>query len=212
MNKILKLRLANKSDIKSLAKTHLICGKLQPDGFMHQLGLGFLKTYYRILLNEKGSVIVIAEDENGIVHGFCSGSLAAEKHLDELKRNQIKLAFSLIPALIKSPKIIGKLLARNRFVKSAGQSTSFGISQGSRCEYWAWRPESRNLVISILMFETWLNIVFELGSASIKGEVDILNKYVLRIHKIIGAKVIDELILSDGRKRVIIEYTKKINK
>jgi hypothetical protein len=208
----MKLRIANKSDIKSLAKTHLICGKIQPDGFMHQLGLGFLKTYYSILLNEKGSIIVIAEDEKGLIHGFCSGSLAAEKHLSELKRNKFILAFSLIPAILKSPKILKKLLARNRFINSAGHSTTFGISKGSRCEYWAWRPDKRNLVMSILMFETWINIVLELGSTSIKGEVDMLNKYVLRIHKILGARIIDELNLSDGRKRVIIEYTQKINK
>ena len=106
----MKLRIANKSDIKSLAKMHLICGKIQPDGFMHQLGLNFLKAYYSILLNEKGSLIVIAEDEKGFIHGFCSGTLAAEKHLSELKRKKIKLAISLIPAIIKSPKIFLQLL------------------------------------------------------------------------------------------------------
>jgi hypothetical protein len=208
----MKIRLAKKADVVSLAKIHLICGKIQPDGFMHQLGLCFLNTYYGILVNEKSSVIVVAEDENGFLHGFCSGSLAAEEHLIELKRNKFKLAFSLIPALLKSPKIFGKLLARNRYIETAGQSTSFGISHGTRCEYWAWRPESKNLVMSILLYKTWLNILFELGSTSIKGEVDSLNKYVLKMHKILGASIIDELNLSDGRKRIIIEYTKKVSK
>lgn len=209
---ILKFRLAKKTDADSLAIIHLICGKIQPDGFMHQLGLSFLNTYYRILLDEKNSVIVVAEDENGLLHGFCSGSLAAEEHHVELKRNRLKLAFSLIPAILKSPKILKKILARNRFIETSGQSTSFGTSHGTRSEYWAWRPESKNLIMSILLYKTWLNIVFELGSTSIKGEVDSLNKYVLKMHKILGASIIDELNLSDGRKRIIIEYTKKVTK
>jgi len=46
----MKFRLAKQSDYKTLAEIHLECGKIQPDGFMHQLGIYFLITYYNILL------------------------------------------------------------------------------------------------------------------------------------------------------------------
>ena len=96
----MKFRLAKQSDFKNLAEIHLECGKVQPDGFMHQLGIYFLITYYKILLKEGRSVIVLAEDHKGFVHGFCSGTLAAEEHLMELKKNRLKLILSVIPALI----------------------------------------------------------------------------------------------------------------
>ena len=204
----MKLRIAKKSDIKQLAQIHLECGKIQPDGFMHRLGITFLRTYYGILINERRSVILLAEDKNGFIQGFCSGTLAAEEHLKNLKNHQLKLAFSLIPALLKSPKLLKSIIAREKYIKASDKSLKFGVSQGSRCEYWAWRPENKNLTMSIELFNVWRNIVFELGSESIKGEVDMLNKYILKIHKILGAKIIEELKLPGGRNRVIIEYKK----
>ena len=204
----MKFRIAKKSDKKVLAYIHKECGEIQPDGFMYQLGLTFLTTYYGILINEKKSIILLAEDENGVIQGFCSGTLAAEEHLIALKRNKIKLSFSLIPALLKSPKLIKNLIDRDKYINATPESVKFGVSQGSRCEYWAWRPENKNLIMSMRLFQVWRNILFELGSESIKGEVDILNKYILKIHKILGAKIIKELNLPDGRNRVIIEYKK----
>ena len=205
----MKFRIAKKSDKKVLASIHMECGKIQPDGFMYQLGLPFLTTYYSILISETKSIIVLAEDENGVVQGFCSGTLAADEHLEELRRNKIKLAFSLIPALLKSPKLLKNLIARDKYINASAKSVKFGVSHGGRCEYWAWRPENKNLIMSMRLFQVWRNILFELGSESIKGEVDMLNKYILKIHKISGAKIIKELNLPDGRNRVIIEYTKK---
>jgi hypothetical protein len=204
----MKLRIAKKSDNKILADIHMECGKIQPDGFMHQLGLTFLRTYYAILINEKKSIILLAEDENDFIHGFCSGTMAAEEHLEKLKKHKVKLAFSLIPALLKSPKLLKNIIARNKYINTSVKSVKFGVSLGSRCEYWAWRPENKNLTMSMHLFNVWRNIVFELGSESIKGEVDMLNKYILKIHKILGAKIIEELNLPDGRSRVIIEYKK----
>jgi hypothetical protein len=204
----MKLRFAKKSDIALLAKIHLDCGRIQPDGFMHQLGLPFLKTYYRILLNEKESIVLVAENEDGFMLGFCSGSLSAEEHLKELKRKKMQLAFSSIPALLKSPNIFKKLVARDKYVNSAGQSVNFGISKGTRFEYWAWHPENKNAGMAISIMKVWLQIVFKLGATSIKAEVDKRNKDILQIHKLLGAKIIQEFNLPDGRNRVFIEYTK----
>ena len=203
------VRLAKNSDINQLAQIHLKCGKNQPDGFMHLLGLFFLKTYYSILIKEEKSVIVLAEDDDGFVHGFSSGTLAAEEHLMALRNNKLKLIVASIPALLRSPNLIIKLLAREKFVNESTNSVKFGVDKGARCEYWAWRPEHKNLTLAINLFNIWRNIIFDLGIESIKGEVDLKNKYILKMHKILGANVVGELSLLDGRKRVIIEYTRE---
>ena len=56
-------RFAKPCDSNSLAKLHMKCSVNQPNGFMFKLGLPFLKTYYKLLINEKNSVIILAEDE-----------------------------------------------------------------------------------------------------------------------------------------------------
>jgi len=79
---------------------------------------------------------------------------------------------------------------------------------GPRIEYWAfYQGEKRNMSIPLL--KTWLKVVFDLGIVSVRAEVDINSKNLLTVHKFLGAKVIEHLMLNDGRERVIIEYKKR---
>jgi len=205
----MKFRLATFADISSLALIHLECGKIQPDSFMHGLGICFLRTYYRILLNEKSSVVIIAEDQDKYIHGFCCGSLAAEEHLQNLKKKKISLLISLIPGIIKTPSVLIKLLSHNRYINTGGKESTYGVANGTRCEYWGWRPTSKNPGMAVSILEVWLKIVFDLGSKSVRGEVDIINKGVVKIHQTLGAKIVNELDLPDGRKRIFYEYSSR---
>lgn len=202
------LRLAKSIDINSLAKLHLECGKQQPGGFLFKLGLSFLKIYYKLLVNEKNCVIVIAEDTDGSLLGFCAGTMAAEAHLNNLKKNRFRIGIAILPAIIKSPKILTNILDREKFVFLKDGSIQFGVKCGPRIEYWAWRQNHRSNM-SIPLLKTWLKVVFDLGVSSVKAEVDIDSKNLLTVHKFLGAKVVEQLELKDGRKRVIIEYSNK---
>lgn len=204
------IRFAKTNDINSLAELHLKCGKKQPGGFMFRLGLPFLKIYYKLLINEKKSIILIADDDEGHLLGFTSGTMAAEDHLENLKKNRFRIGISILPAIIKSPKILTNILDRNKFVLLKDGSIQFGVVSGARIEYWAWRNTDKTNM-SIPLFKTWIKVVFDLGVNSIKAEVDIDSKNLLTIHKFLGAKVIDSLHLKDGRKRVIIEYINKLH-
>jgi len=199
-------RFAKSSDFFSLAKLHLECGELQPGGFMFKLGLPFLRTYYKLLINEKNSVIIIAEDENENMLGFTSGTIAAEAHLSNLKYHKFRIGISIIPAIVKSPNILSNILDREQFIFLKEGSVQFGVITGPRIEYWAWRHNYTSNM-SIPLLKTWLKVVFDLGVSSIKAEVDIDSENLLTTHKFLGAKVIEHLKLKDGRKRVIIEYT-----
>ena len=204
------LRFAKSCDINSLAKLHMECGKRQPDGFMFKLGLPFLKRYYKLLINEKNSIIIIAEDENENLLGFTSGTMKAESHLNNLKRDRFRIGLCILPAIIKSPKILMNILDREKFVFLKDGSIQFAVTRGPRIEYWAWlNNEKSNMSIPLL--KTWLRVAFDLGAGSIKAEVDINSKNLLTIHKFLGAKVIEHLKLKDGRERVIIEYVNDKN-
>jgi len=200
------LRFAKPSDYKSLAKLHLACSVNQPNGFMFKLGLPFLKTYYKLLINEKYSVIIIADDENANLLGFASGTMDAAAHLKNLKKNRFRIGFSIIPSIIKSPMILNKIIDHERFVLSKEGYVQFGVMTGPRAEYWAWDPKDRSNMAIPLLKSLFLTM-FNLGASSVRAEVDINNENLLTIYKFLGAKVIEHLKLNDGRKRAIIEYS-----
>ena len=112
----MKFRLAKASDSAVLADIHYECGLIQADSFMYKLGRRFLTVYYRLFLNEKQSVILIAEDARGVGMGFSSGTLDASEHLRSLRRHRVALAFAMLPALVVRPRLISQVLRRNRFV------------------------------------------------------------------------------------------------
>jgi len=202
------LRFAKSSDFGSLAKLHLECGRYQTGGFMFKLGLSFLKIYYKLLINEKNSIILVATDQDGNLLGFCSGTMAAEEHLNNLKRNRFRIGISILPSILISPRMLTDILDREKFIYMEKGSIQFGVVKGPRIEYWAWRHDDK-ANMSIPLLNTWLKVVFDLGITSIKAEVDIDRKNLLTIHKFLGAKVLEHLNLKDGRERVIIEYLNK---
>lgn len=201
-------RFAKANDVNILAKLHLECGENQPGGFMFKLGLPFLKTYYKLLINEKNSIVLVAENENGDILGFCSGTMLAEEHLSNLQKNRLRIGLSILPAIIKSPGMLANILSREKFVFSKDNYIQFGVMVGPRAEYWTWKHDDKSNG-AIKLFKTWQKVLFDLGAVSIKGEVDTDNANLFIIYKFLGAKAIGKLYLEDGRHRSIIEYSNK---
>jgi hypothetical protein len=200
-------RLAKQSDYRTLAKIHMECGKVQVGSFMHKLGLLFLQTYYKVYLKERKSVILIAEDEKGIALGFNSGTLDASEHLENMKKHKLLFALSIIPGLLKNPGVIRDVLLRNKYVSSQENSVSFGVKTGARGEYWAWRPGVKDPAASVMLRQAWINILFDLGCRSFKYELDSSNTDIEKYQKIFKCVIIEEIVLPDGRKRVIVEQS-----
>ena len=67
----MRFRIAKKSDIKMLSKLHFEAGKIQPNGYMYKLGLPFLKTYYKLLVNEKNSLV---KRDGSLKDEYCDGT------------------------------------------------------------------------------------------------------------------------------------------
>lgn len=199
------IRLAKQTDIKVLADIHLECGKVQTNGFMHTLGVLFLRTYYYLLLKEKHSVLLIAENEKGYGLGFHSGTTKAEEHLLNLKKNKLILAISLIPTILFKPLIIKEIKLRNKYVSSTTNKNSYGVKNGPRAEYWAWRPSNVNSSGAIVLRTAWSNVMYDLGCKSFKLEVDLSNTDIRKYSKAFSCTVLEEKTLPDGRKRVIME-------
>lgn len=65
------IREANNDDLDAIVRIH---DGAFPDFFLTSLGDGFLKLYYKSVMNSPDGVLLISSSDNGIV-GFCAGTL-----------------------------------------------------------------------------------------------------------------------------------------
>lgn len=207
----MKYRLAHRSDIDSLARIHYKAGQSQVGGFMHKLGLPFLKTYYSIHLDDENSVVWVAEDEHKSICGFVSGTIDAQKSLLLLKENRFNLGFSVLPVLFKVPGLLSCLKARYDFVSLKSKSEHFGITCGPRLDYWAWDTSVKG-GSSLFLMKVWLEDVFSKNVYCVQGEVDKENGAIMSFVALLGARVLNEQKLKDGRTRIFIEFRNKYYK
>lgn len=204
---MVKFRNAKLIDANQIADIHIESSKNQPGGFLHQLGYPFIFNYYKILIQEKHSIVIVAEDESGLIYGFCSGTLRAEEHLFYLKKHKFLLFFSSLPSILRKPKLITEIYNRKKHIDNETNTIEFNNKSGVRNEYWGWR-NNYDKSKSPELFKTWMDVVFSYGYSSFKGEVDSVNKNIVLFHKFLGAKILKEVKLPDGRSRYFVEYKK----
>ena len=201
----MNFRIGKYSDYYELAKIHYKSGQFQKDGFMYKLGFNFLKAYYKILLNEKESFILIAADDSNKVHGFVSGSQSAANHLLAMRNGRFSLGVSILWRLVFHPIIWVEIFKRYKFVNKADGADTFGVINGARLEYWIWdKNSSSNL--SVILLKSWLNMMKEMGVTEIHGEVDKMNIKSQKVHNFLGAVFYKTVKLSDGRERTFYKY------
>ena len=197
-------RLAKICDLDRITKLHFSVRHVYTYGIFSSLDLFFLKSYYRIIINDPNSIIVCGEDPMEGIVGFCSANLNVEQYNLNLKKNKLKLAFSAFPSIFKKPMVLFKLLSR--FKSLSSNSHSFITSEGVRLEYWVWSKKNKDDKSSLLMHESMLNIIMALGYNKASFEVDLHNKKVFKFHKLNGALELDRVILDDKRERVFMQY------
>ena len=205
----MKFRIAKISDAKEIAEIHMICANHQKDGFMHKLGISFLIQYYKIFINEKNSIIVVAENEE-LICGFHSGTVVEEEHQRIIRTNKIRLGLTVLPKLLINPKMT--IDVYRRYKSLSALKSQYRVSHGPRGEYWAWLPSMKNPAASMMLRKIWANVMRDLGCKSFKFEVDLLNSDVDKYAKAFSCDVLEVNSLPDGRKRAIMEQVFKIKK
>lgn len=195
-------RLANIKDAREIAVLHAKCATKQPDSFMDNLGLRFLKTYYRILLGEKFAFVLLAYKEDNLV-GFHSGSLNALEHKEAFKKNKFTLFFSMLGSLIMKPSLILESYKRYKHSQYDPQISYFN---GPRGEYWAWDNDCKKHNGALDLHKAWHLTLQNLGYKVVRSEINSNNSRVLRAAKMMGAEVINETADSSNNVRFILEY------
>jgi hypothetical protein len=198
-------RLAKPNDAESLALIYLSCSDDLIASFMCRLGKRWLISYHRVVLNEPHFVAVCAENEQGRVVGYVSGTLDNAAQLGWLRQHRLALAISAIPGLLRRPTLLPGVLARQ---KGAGKSAhnGFVVTAGARIEFFGVYKEARIGGEAIALLLTWLAVMRELGSGPIRLEVDTANSRSAELHGAMGAKVLETFTTLDKKERQIMEY------
>lgn len=202
---MIQYRIANVSDVFSIAKMHSKAAKLQKKGaFMHKLGRPFLVCYYFVLLTSKKSFVLIAEKRNNEILGFHSGTIDMAYHRARLKKFTILFILVIIPVVILSPTLIHESYIRYRSISNDNSKYNYSVKTGARGDYWCWLSESDFSRHSVFVMFKWLSILKVLGIDEVVVEAD--EPRIVALHIRHGAKLINENYLEDGRKRFVMLY------
>lgn len=203
----MRIRIAKPSDSNAIAEIHYASREKLAKGFFSQVTKSFLINYYKVLLNDPNSVVVCAEAKNGVICGFASGTLDAEKQFENLGRHKFRLAIALLPTIFFRPQIIGEALSRYISTRKNNENVDKYVSvTGPRTEYWVWDARYGSSIWAGVLNNAHLHIMLILGVKSVCFEVDQDNHSVVKFSKGNGAEVVEIISLKDGRTRLIMKY------
>lgn len=208
MNDI-RFRLAKPSDAKQIANCHWHVRDRYSQGIFLSLGKGFLRAYYKVILNDPWEVVVCAERGDGKIVGFGSTTLDAAAQAKNLRNHKVKLGYAALFSIIAHPRLFKEVWLRYKSLKG-GDRQKFVHVEGVRGEYWCWLKEEDSM-LSIDMDNAKSHIVYDLGYHECFFEVDKFNTHVYKYH-LKRSEPIEEITLPDGRVRVLFKTQLKPGK
>lgn len=211
MNEI-KFRLAKPSDAKQIANCHWHVRDRYTTGIFLSLGEPFLRTYYKIILDDPNEVFICAENEKGKIVGFNNATLDVEKQTANLKRHKIRLGFAALKAIVLKPSLIPAIIERYRSLDSSSDTEQQYIAtSGARAEYWCWLKDEGDVSRSVELNYAIKDLLYDLGVRTVYSEVDKGNKnvykYFTKFYKKGKIEIVKEVTLPDGRERAILKET-----
>lgn len=199
----IRYRLAKPSDAKEIADVHWHVRDRYTHGISLMLGKSFLKAYYKIILNDPWEVVVCAVNDSSKIVGFTSTSMNATERFRNIRKHRLLLGIAALRAIISHPSLMKDLWLRYRSLDEKS-NVRFVNTSGVRGGYWCWLKSDDSLK-SFEMSQVKNSILRDLGVKEQFFEVDMSNKSVYRFHiKVNKAEPIEEIVLPDGRIRVLM--------
>lgn len=200
MNEI-RFRLAKPSDAKQIANCHWHVRDRYTEGIFLSLGERFLRAYYQVILDDPNEIIVCAENKDGEIVGFSSGSLNAESQAVSIRSHKVKLGFAALLGLIRHPSFIKGVWQRYTSLKSTGDH-KFLHMKGARSEYLCWKKGAEGSISMMLLDKIKFKMMHELGIKEVFFEIDRQNERLFNAQqKMKNITLLEEYTLPDGRIR-----------
>ncbi len=102
-----RFRRAEIGDVDQMVAVHLAAFQ---GFFLAKLGPDILALYYRAVLGYPGGIVIVADDEDGNCMGFAAGFLDPNGFKVAFRKNKRKIMASLVPALLRNPRLLGQTL------------------------------------------------------------------------------------------------------
>ena len=206
----IRFRLAKPCDAKKIARCHWHVRDRYTQGIFLSLGERFLRSYYKVILNDPYEIVTCAEREDGTIVGFSSATLDAKKQAENLKNHKFYLGFAAVGAILLRPSLLKAVWSRYKSLDSNSDVPHFVHGEGARGEYWCWLKDDEDALMSAELDKTNIKIAYTLGADDIYFEVDKFNKAVYNYHlKVNKAEPLEEIVLPDGRERVLFRHNKQ---
>lgn len=205
----IKFRIAKPSDAKQIANCHWRVRDRYKEGIFLSLGKSFLRAYYKVILDDPNEIIVCAENKNGIIVGFSSGSLDAESQAKSIRRHKIKLGLAALLGIIMHPSYMKGVWER---FKSLNPETGkeFVHMKGARSEYLCWNKDEPGSISMMLLDKIKFKMMHELGVKEVFFEIDRQNERLFNAQKRMNnITLLEEYELPDGRTRGLFKMELK---
>ena len=201
----IRYRLAKPSDAKEIADVHWHVRDRYTNGIFLSLGERFLRSYYKVLLDDPWEIVICAVNDDGKIVGFISSSLNAKERYENIKKHRLVLGWAAIKAIVCHPNLLP--MVWNRYISLGKGKQKFVNTNGVRVGYWCWLKSDDSLKSTELGLVNY-NILKDLGVKEYFFEVDKFNKAVYKYNlKIVKATPVEEITLPDGRVRVLFKKT-----
>lgn len=206
----IRFRLAKPSDAKQIADCHWHVRDRYKQGIFISLGKRFLHAYYEIMLNDPNEIVVCAENGNGEIVGFASGTLDANSQAKSIRKSKFKLGCFALFGLLTHPSYIKGVWQRYKSLDNKGKQ-KFLHMEGARSEYLCWKKGDENSMCMMLLDRIKNKIFVDFGIKEVYFEIDRHNEKLFQ-SKVNDKKTIlvEEYQLPDGRvrglfKRILIK-------
>jgi len=127
---VIDLRQATWADLDGIVAAHTAAF---PGFFLTELGAGFLRTYYRAVLDFDGGLMLVA-DMDGRVAGFVAGFADPRRFYAVFRRQPLTFAPAIVAGLLRRPWLVGRIVARIGSVLHRGRDQRDDRRAGNACE------------------------------------------------------------------------------
>jgi hypothetical protein len=171
---------------------------------MHRLGRRFFVAFYRVLLRERTTVILVADaGADGLV-GLVSATLESKRQLAAIRRGRLMLLLATLPALIRTPSLLREVLVRERSLSGARREVRRLL----------WSADRLLGLVAGIPFPRALHLAHQGGPAapgapgceqgeprdrSLEQKVEVTPRFL-------GARAVKVLTTRDGKERTLLEY------
>ncbi len=168
------------------------------------MGEGFLKAYYKVVLNDPWEVVVCAVNESGEIIGFNSTNMNAKERFKNIRRHRVSLGWAALTAVLCHPSLIRGLWQRYRSLDDNYKGVKFVNTDGARGGYWCWHQDYPS-INAFKLRQIKDDVLKDLGLKEYFFEVDKFNDFVYNYQiKVSKAEPLEEITLPDGRVRVLM--------